>query len=282
MIHHTIYNSKFPSNRMSQDHLEMFFCKIRSMNGYNENPMSQQFVSAYRKLLNNYDVLISERANIIRRGTSNVLTVSSGAKKYGSLEKDVIEYSDETFHIEEVNSSLQENEAEEELFDLELLESSDHISDNLQDVGVCYLANIIERRLTTCKYINCNFCPQVFIANEKINQNACVSGYLGTPCVSTYQLCKLTDRTLKVYVNTGPKFKDKVYIKVLNALDWNSLFPKFFEPHHDTEHKRFLIKFIIDEYINKKCAYIAKQKTIMSQKRYTRNHLRKLAHFKHL
>lgn len=104
---HTIYNSKFLSYRMSQDHLEMFFCKIRSMNGYNENPMSQQFVSAYRKLLNNYDVIISDRANIIRRGTSNVLTVSSGAKKHGSLEEDVVEYSDETFHGKEVNSSSQ-------------------------------------------------------------------------------------------------------------------------------------------------------------------------------
>lgn len=103
---------------MSQDLLEMFFCKIRSMNGYNENPMSQQFVSAYRKLLNNYDILISDRANVIQRGTSNVLTVSSGAKKLGSLKEDVVEYSDNTNPTKQVDSL--QYEYEEELFDLEL------------------------------------------------------------------------------------------------------------------------------------------------------------------
>lgn len=279
--HH--YMLFFASYRMSQDHLEMFFCKIRSMNGYNENPMSQQFVSAYRKLLNNSDVSISDRANIIQMKTSNVLTVSSGARKIGSLIEDVTEYPDESFRLKEVDLTQQRIDEEEELLlDLELLQCSDYLSDNLRDVGVCYVSNLIERRLITCKHVNCEFCPKVFIVNEKMNQNACVSVHLGRPCVSTYQLCKLTDRTLKVYVNTGPNFKNKVYLNVLNALDWNSVFPKFFEPEHDPDHKHFLVKFIIDEYINKKCAFLAKQKSVQSHQRYRRNNLRKLAHFKNL
>lgn len=48
---------------------------IRSMNGYNENPMSQQFVSAYRKLLHNSDISISDRANIMNRETFNLNTL---------------------------------------------------------------------------------------------------------------------------------------------------------------------------------------------------------------
>lgn len=271
--------------RMSQDHLEMFFCKIRSMNGFNENPMSQQFISAYRKLLNNSDISITDRANVISRGEFNVLTVSSGAKKFGNLQKDVAEYSDRTVHVhlkKKNDPFSQSNEDEDELFDSELLENNNYLSDNLYDIGVCYISNLIERRLTTCKQINCGYCAKVFIENEKMNQNAIVSGHLGRPFVSTYQLCKLTDRALKVYVNTGPKFKEKVYLKVLGALDWVSIFPIFSEPHHDLEHKHFLVKFIINEYINKKCAYLAKQITILSHKRYTRNNLRKLAHNKHL
>lgn len=268
--------------RMSQDHVEMFFCKIRSMNGYNENPMSQQFVSAYRKLLHQFDVSISGRANVISRGTSNVLTVTSGAKRIGSLEEDMAQHSQQTNHHEEVDSLSQLDEDSHELFELELILNNDYLSDNLQDVGVCYLSNIIERRLTTCKYINCKFCAEVFVINAKMDEKACVTTHLGRPCVSTYQLCKLTDRVLKMYVNTGPKFKEQVYLKVLGAIEWNLIFPEFFEPHHDINHKHFLIKFIIDEYINKKCAYLAKQKTISSHKRYTRNSLRKLAHNKHL
>lgn len=275
--HYLIFLSTY---RMSQDHLEMFFCKIRSMNGYNENPMSQQFISAYRKLLLQFDVSISGRANVISRGTSNVLTVTSGAKRIGNLEEDLAQYSQQTIHKKEVDPLSKSDE--DELFELELLVNNDYLSDNLQDVGVCYLSNIIERRLTTCEYINCNFCAEVFVVNEKVDEKACISIHLGRPCVSTYQLCKITDRVLKVYVNTGPKFKEQVYLKVLGAIEWNSIFPEFFEPHHDMNHKHFLIKFIIDEYINKKCAYLAKQKTISSHKRYTRNSLRKLAHNKHL
>lgn len=42
--------------RLSQDHLEMFFGKIRSMHGCNDNPTVQQFTSAFKKLLHRCDV----------------------------------------------------------------------------------------------------------------------------------------------------------------------------------------------------------------------------------
>lgn len=268
--------------RMSQDHLEMFFSKIRSMNGFNDNPSAQQFISAYRKLLHQSDVSISGCANVISRGTSNVLTVTSGAKRLAKLRDDVEEHADQVVHHKAVMPSLQSNEDLHELFELELLENNDYLSDNMQGVGVCYISNIIERRLTTSDQINCKFCPEVFVINEKVDLKACVSIHLGRPCVSTYHLCRLTDRVLRVYINTGPKFKEMVYVKVLNALDWNSIFPIFFEPQHNPDHKHFLVKFIIDEYINKKCAYIAKQKTISLQKKYNRNRLRKIAHNQYL
>lgn len=268
--------------RMSQDHLEMFFCKIRSMNGFNDNPMAQQFISAYRKLLLQSDVSISGCANVLRRGTSNVLIVTSGSKRLANLEEDVAKHSNQIVRHEEVTPSSQSNEDLLELFELELLEDNAYLSDNMQDVGVCYIANIIERRLTTCEQIHCKFCLQVFAINKKVDNKSCVNIHLGKPCISTYQLCKLTDRVLKMYINTGTKFKEKIYLEVLNALNWNSIFPEFFEPDHDSDHKHFLIKFIIDEYINKKCAYVAKQKTISLQKKYNRNRLRKMTHFSHL
>lgn len=268
--------------RVSQDHLEMFFCKIRSMNGFNDNPPAQQFISAYRKLLHQSDCSISGRANVISRGTSNVLTVSSGTKRCASLEEDVAKFTNQIVCPEEVTTSSQPNNDLEELFELELLENNVYLSDDVQDVGVCYIANIIERRLTTSDQINCMFCSKVFASNDKVDNRACVSTHLGRPCISTYQLCKLTDKTLEVYVNSGPNFQQKVYLKVLSALNWDTIFPEFFEPEHDPDHKHFIVKFIIDEYIKKKCAYIVKQKTISLQKKYNRNRLRKIAHYKHL
>lgn len=266
--------------RMSQDHLEMFFCKIRSMNGYNDNPMSQQFISAYRKLLYQSDMTISGRANVLCRDSSNILTVSSGAKRNTNLQEDVAQHSG---HNAERNISSDEQIDEfDEFFEWDLIKNNDFLSDNVQDVGICYMANVIERRLTECDQINCALCPKVFTNNKQMENDACVSKHLGKPCVSTYQLCKVTDTLLKQFINSGPKFKEKVYLKVLRILDWNAIFPNFFEPEHAPEHKDFLIKFIVDEYINKKCAYIAKQKTISLQKKYNRNSLRKLAHNEHL
>lgn len=62
--------------RFSQDHLEMHFGKIRTLNGHNDNPNAQQFCSAYRKLLFEADMVLSDRSNVETRCTSNVLTVS--------------------------------------------------------------------------------------------------------------------------------------------------------------------------------------------------------------
>ena len=37
--------------KLSQDHLELFFCAIRSAGGFNNNPTAQQFTAAYKRLL---------------------------------------------------------------------------------------------------------------------------------------------------------------------------------------------------------------------------------------
>lgn len=67
----------------------------------------------------------------------------------------------------------------------------------------------------------------------------------------------------------------------MNNIDFEQVFPQFYDPVHEIDHKHFLIKFFIDEYINKKCSYTAKQNTRALQKRYIRNKLRKLAHSIH-
>ena len=36
--------------KFSQDHLELFFCAIRSSGGFNNNPTAQQFTAAYKRL----------------------------------------------------------------------------------------------------------------------------------------------------------------------------------------------------------------------------------------
>ena len=37
--------------KLSQDHLELFFAAVRSAGGFNNNPTTQQFTAAYKRLL---------------------------------------------------------------------------------------------------------------------------------------------------------------------------------------------------------------------------------------
>jgi len=58
------YIEYFLSYKISQDHIEMFFSLIRRMNGFNNNPTSTQYLSAYKKLLSNkLNLVMSSSAN---------------------------------------------------------------------------------------------------------------------------------------------------------------------------------------------------------------------------
>lgn len=87
----------FATYRISQDHLEIMFGKIRSMNGCNENPLPHQFQSAYRKILHQCETTHSPYANIRAMAvanatsliTSNILSVPSTRKRRSNLMEDV-------------------------------------------------------------------------------------------------------------------------------------------------------------------------------------------------
>lgn len=234
------------------------------MNGYNENPAPTQYVSAYRKMLYQSDILISNFSNVMSQCSSNVLTVSSVTKQS---------------EIAAAPSISNENEETEwtEFIEMQALDDCSYLMD-YNDTGISYMAHMLEKRLLTSN-VYCNCCKKVLERNEKVGDGMCVNIHSGKPCISTYQLCKLTDSALKTLINTGPNFKQKVYLTVMNNIDFEKKFPEFYDPEHDIDHKHFLVQYFIGEYTNKKCAYVAKQKTISLQKRYMRNKLRKLGHF---
>lgn len=268
----------FATYRFSQDHLEMFFGKIRSLNGHCDNPMAHQFVSAYRKLLHQSDILISSFSNVSALCSSNVLTVSSVTKRGRSiLNNDLLQLSGEKTP-EHPNTS---EEIPNEYMDLDLLRSTSYLTDETHDSGILYTASLVERQLTTSNQIHCIDCLDVLTCSEKVDDNMCVTLKNNKPCMSTYLICKSTDNAIKIFINTGPQFKMRIYSEVLNKITWESTFPLCSVAKHDKDHKHFLVKFIIDEYINKKCAYIAKQKTLDLEKIYLRNKLRKMCHNLH-
>lgn len=156
--------------------------------------------------------------------------------------------------------------------DLVQLHSTSYLTDEIHDSGILYMANLVERQLTTSYQIHCDECLNVLIVSDKVDDKMCATLKNNKPCTSTYLLCKSTDRAIKIYINTGSQFKTR------HNISWHNIFPLSNVANYDKEHKHFLVKFIIYEYINKKCAYIAKQKTLDLEKKYLRNKLRKICH----
>lgn len=54
-----------PMNKFSQDHLEMYFSKVRAMGGFNNNPTIAQFISAFKTLLLNTQLKANKNGNCI-------------------------------------------------------------------------------------------------------------------------------------------------------------------------------------------------------------------------
>lgn len=263
--------------RLSQDHLEMLFGRIRAMNGCNDNPTAIQFKSAFRKLLHKCDIRISNSSNVSVIGcTSNVLTVTSRRAK---LYDDLAGYVDQP-NNEETDGLEGVDNDDEYLRGLEELERSIHVTEIPHLASIVFVANKIEDRLLSYDKIGCIHCIQTFVENEKVDAQYCLNERK-RPCKSTFQLCKLTDTAIKSLSHccSQSTFKQKIYVDVLSNINIGNLYVQNFEDEgHDIEHKNFLIKHIIDEYTRIKCSYLAKMKTLSMHKEFLRNQYRKNLH----
>lgn len=67
--------------KMSQDNVEMFFCRIRQRGGFNNNPSAVQFRAAYRQLLVKNDLQSTSIANVIPQDTSILSWLTTAEEK---------------------------------------------------------------------------------------------------------------------------------------------------------------------------------------------------------
>lgn len=151
------------SYRLSQDHLEMFFGRIRMANGSNDNPTCKQFISAYRKLGLQADFNISNNSNItLREGgqcSANILNVSSSKKQ-------------EISKLDQEPDALNPNIDDLDLTPQFLCSENDFEATDMADF--VYIANRIEQKLLKSDQIHCSSCRDVLLANDKVSTNMCV------------------------------------------------------------------------------------------------------------
>lgn len=144
------------------------------------------------------------------------------------------------------------------------------------DYAIAQTASVIEYRIKS--KLKCILCKHIFDQNihkvdifHETESNA-------RPCYSSFLICKQTARFL-----TEEMLKSDVEIKVIHneifvLLNFPSLYNLTdFSEHLD--HKEYLVRYIIDEFIRIKATDIAKKATFKEHEKSLRVKLHKLMHF---
>lgn len=261
----------FATYRLSQDHLEMFFGRVRMANGLNDNPTCKQFISAYRKLGLQADFSISKKSNItLREGdqcSSNILTVSSSKKQ-------------KTSELGREPDEPSPNVDDSVLTPQFLCSENDFETTDI--AGIVYIANRIEQKLLKSDQIHCLRCRDVLVANDKVSANMCLMTNGSKPCHSTFRLCKIIEfishRYRKKSGDLVKNFKSSIINATLSEIDIDDLFPSGFDADHPIEHRHFLVKFIMDNYLHIRNTHNARDLNMSTENEYLRSKLKKDIH----
>lgn len=254
--------SCLPTFKFSQDHLESFFGRIRSLPGCNDNPTVEQFGGAFRKLVVCNEIRCAEEGNCEDELKLTILDVSSRGKSitHEATSDSNVEDIDETANIDRLNEI-----------------QSTYKSNNLIKTSIAHIADLIERRIEKGGRFECGDCRDIFSDNEKLNDTF-ATGLHSTPCQSTFDLCETAEKYVR---NLSLDFNytfENAMSDIFVEFDSQTAYSRTdFEGHEN--HKDYILKFIATEYVNISATYIAKTITINEQKMLLRNKFRKLLHF---
>ena len=190
--------------KVSQDHLELFFGKIRSHGGWNNNPTVVQFIAAYKRLIihNISEVL---RGNCISLQSMSILNVTSKISKPKSKTSSIM--------LREINNSNGRCSL------VDGLEVDDVDNDTIIDVEsnmtfneafhqniISYIGGCIVRKIN--QYLKCLDCREALL--EKVHRNFLPSmqfialkdkGGLTYPSKDVINICLSAERVFKANVH---------------------------------------------------------------------------------
>lgn len=148
------------------------------------------------------------------------------------------------------------------------MEQSDLIDTCLKGVAIIHVAREIESRLKTID-TNCDECKNIFQENSDdfTPEN---------PSSSTVAICKIADRFLNFeFLKNNFRF-DAVHYAIYQEIDSSNLFKKT-DFSHNPMHKLYVIRSIIDAYVQIKGSFIARNVNLETHTG-RRNVYRKLIH----
>lgn len=251
------------THKLSQDHLEVMFGKIRSLCGSNNNPNCQQFNAALKKLLANTAIQYSDGGNCTvleqvqeYNSFSNISTITSRRAK-------CLKDNNVCFVPEEIEAVLQE------LSKIQESSRTNQLAD-LSDLNTAHIASVIEQRIETRDdfQTECEPCKRIFKMNDKIHDAFTTSINTRKACQSTYDIGKAAEHILKMDILKGQFEPDLIYQTIFSSLNIDRLYPvSCCEEHFDYSK---LIAHILQQYIRIKCNYLAKKTTFEAREKNVR------------
>lgn len=269
-------NMKFiPTYALSQDHLEIFFGKIRSANGLNNNPNALQFKSAYRKLQCNLNISVPEHSNCRIFNSKFIDNLQYANVYFVSSLRNKLNLSNNANFLAKLDA--QSEKVIEELSLIDDAKVGYSLTDSPVGSSIAYVARQIEDKIENVEQFYCDQCRHIFNENEKLNGCYLSSNYVRPPCVSTYNICTITDKHLMLFLSRNFDF-NVLYYRVFQEINWDQTYEKSnFQMHRD--HKYHLVKCIVNEYSRMKSNRIAKKLTMDEHVEILRSKLTKLIHY---
>lgn len=245
--------------RFSQDPLESLFGRIRSLNGFNDNPTVEQFCAAYRKVLLNTEINSSALSNCI--DCLNILKISS--RKYNTKEIDNCEQ--KLFDLNEYLDLIGKTEQ------VQQFEKCNYAIDSLDACSVAYTAGTIELKIENAGRFHCDECRYVFAKNQKISvpfnsTTACV------PCESTYQICALAYKHLNTMCHVDFNYR-LLLDTILRDVKYTDMYSETNFENHQAHKFSFVI---VEEFLRIHANYMAKKATLNEQEKMLRTQLKKI------
>lgn len=251
-----------PTFKFSQDHLESFFGRIRSLPGCNDNPTTEQFIAGFKKIVVCNEIKCSEKSNCGDHLNLTVLSVSS-RRSHSTKVSIANDFSSDTTDLERSNMILQNYE-----------------SNDLLKMSIAWDAATIEDQIEKLGRFECGDCYDLFSDNDQIDElpESFASKFARLPRKSTFDICNTAHKYVQNLALDANYTYEAAKKDILHEYSSETAYPKTNFAGHE-EHKYFIIEFITTKYIDMQATYIAKRVTLKEQKLLLRNKLRKIIHF---
>lgn len=261
------------TNKLSQDHLELFFGAIRGKGGFNNNPTARQFEAAYKRLLvhteitgpNTGNISVSENFSILSCGSGQQLTTDDNGEDI-TLSKSYLDFETEVKkNIENFNYASS---------------ASWHLTDYVEDI-VSYISGFVVKSLKKC--VTCFTCKLLLECEHTVSalQMRKRYGRLVNASILVIDICKAAEKYFRFFHKTTNIFnkniKNLIQVLVKNTFETlsSSILIEFHNHHLEDDpidgHAFELIKKILRSYFNLRIHHETVKKLDLSKKTRVRS-----------